>query len=195
MRFPLLVLALTLAGAGLCHAQPDAAPKKETTDEFMARYEKERKARIVSDFAKTLREKFKLSDDDVNAVQLFIARQDAQLRSVQTALYQVTLAANDNANVGEDEYLTYWNDFQLFLTTYREVKAQNTAKLSEQLHLDQNVRLRSFLTMRGIIGDELSLMTPMSKTFLDSDMLSYHLKKELGEDKPKRVVIPDAQLQ
>lgn len=195
MRLPLLVLTLTLAVAGLCHAQPDAAPKKETTDEFMARYEKERKARIVSDFAKTLREKFKLSDDDVNAVQLFIARQDAQLRSVQTALYQVTLAANDNANVGEDEYLTYWNDFQLFLTTYREVKAQNTAKLSEQLHLDQNVRLRSFLTMRGIIGDELSLMTPMSKTFLDSDMLSYHLKKELGEDKPKRVVIPDAQLQ
>lgn len=183
-----LVLSATLALAGTCLAQPAEPPKKETTGDTIARIQKERKDRVMSDFQKQLRDKFKLSDADVIAVQTFVTRQDEQLQSVRSALYQVTLAAEDD--MSDDEFAVFLNDFQMLAAKYRAQRTQETARLEEQLGLSKNVRLRAFLLMRGVIGEEVSLTTPISQNIVDSDLLQYRLKRELGVDKPKRVVVP-----
>ncbi len=183
-------LFLVFTGVALAQPQPAEPAKKESSEAMIARFEVERKARAMSDFKKGLQDKFKLTDDDINAVQLFMARQDAQVKIVRAALYQVTLA-EDDAEVSDDEYAVFWNDFETLLAKYRAQKAEDATKLGEQLHLDKNLRLQSFLTMRGIIGDDLLGSTPMSETFAATDMLEYHLKREMGADKPHRVVPDD----
>ncbi len=197
MQLPkIFLLASTFLFVGLCFAQPAEPPKTKTPEEMMqyfARRQKERKEKAINDFQKQLRDQYKVSDEAINSLQLLMNREETQLQLVRAALYQVTLAGDPDTKTSDEEYVLFWSDFQTLLSRYRAQRTKDAAQLTQQLDLEHNVRLKAFLSMRGVIGDELSLIKPPSQQIVDSELLSFHLKQEMT-DKPKRVV-PDVKPQ
>ena len=183
-----LVFVSTVLCANIVLAQPPepAKEKPESASQAILRMRAEGRARAKVELRKTMG-KYGVSENDQDAVILIIGNEDAQRDLIRQAYYQLTIA--EDAGVADDQYTLFLQDFEKACEQHRTQRAQDSKTIADKLQLTQKPRLQGYLTLQGIIGDEVSFLTPVSEVAYNTFSRKLEIEREVKQ--PRRVAIPD----
>ncbi len=201
-----IVAALVLA-MGPCWAQPAAPPAPADVQTAVQRLEDERRQREADEQKKARARRDeswqrarKYLRDDLgragfgdralqNALIDFVEEQDLAREAVREAAV-ACYRALDNQQMDDPEVQKLLDSYQAAAARAQAKREAGLTQLDAQIHFSTNPRLKTFLTLRGLIGQEAQLTANTLPDF-GGFMQLYELR-ELFPSRPQPNPIPAA---